>query len=223
MPKKQSKKIGRNEKCPCNSGIKYKHCHGKLKENHPFSEEIGKQQVDKLKAKDIQRKLQQGLGNPIISTEHNGDRIVAVANEVYRGNWKTFHDFLCDYIKLAIGSDWGNNELKKLYEYRHPIIKIYNKICDYQQTFVTTPGNIHSAPFTGAVSAYMWLSYNLYIIAHNTRLHKRLIERLKHPDQFPGAYYETYIAAIFIKAGFILEFENEQDKTTSHCDLTPIL
>ena len=25
-----SKKIGRNEPCPCNSGKKYKHCHGAL-------------------------------------------------------------------------------------------------------------------------------------------------------------------------------------------------
>ena len=26
----QSKKIGRNQLCPCNSGKKYKHCHGSL-------------------------------------------------------------------------------------------------------------------------------------------------------------------------------------------------
>ena len=25
-----SKKVGRNEPCPCNSGKKYKHCHGAL-------------------------------------------------------------------------------------------------------------------------------------------------------------------------------------------------
>ena len=28
--KLSSKKIGRNELCPCNSGKKYKHCHGSL-------------------------------------------------------------------------------------------------------------------------------------------------------------------------------------------------
>ena len=28
--KLSSKKIGRNEPCPCNSGKKYKHCHGSL-------------------------------------------------------------------------------------------------------------------------------------------------------------------------------------------------
>ena len=25
-----TKKIGRNEKCPCGSGKKYKHCHGNI-------------------------------------------------------------------------------------------------------------------------------------------------------------------------------------------------
>jgi uncharacterized protein YecA (UPF0149 family) len=28
--KKEEKKIGRNEKCPCGSGKKFKHCHGNV-------------------------------------------------------------------------------------------------------------------------------------------------------------------------------------------------
>ena len=28
--KEDFKKVGRNEKCPCGSGKKYKHCHGNL-------------------------------------------------------------------------------------------------------------------------------------------------------------------------------------------------
>ena len=27
---KSEKKVGRNEKCPCGSGKKFKHCHGKI-------------------------------------------------------------------------------------------------------------------------------------------------------------------------------------------------
>jgi preprotein translocase subunit SecA len=27
---RETKKVGRNEPCPCGSGKKYKHCHGKL-------------------------------------------------------------------------------------------------------------------------------------------------------------------------------------------------
>ena len=28
--KKEEKKVGRNEKCPCGSGKKFKHCHGNI-------------------------------------------------------------------------------------------------------------------------------------------------------------------------------------------------
>jgi preprotein translocase subunit SecA len=28
---REEKKVGRNEPCPCGSGKKYKHCHGKLR------------------------------------------------------------------------------------------------------------------------------------------------------------------------------------------------
>jgi hypothetical protein len=45
-----------------------------------------------------------------------------------------------------------------------------------------------------------------------------LIKRLKNNDNFAGAYYETFVAAAFIKAGFNLEFENEQDGQTTHCE-----
>ena len=27
---KEEKKVGRNEKCPCGSGKKFKHCHGNI-------------------------------------------------------------------------------------------------------------------------------------------------------------------------------------------------
>ena len=30
LEKKSEKKVGRNEKCPCGSGKKFKHCHGKV-------------------------------------------------------------------------------------------------------------------------------------------------------------------------------------------------
>ena len=73
---------------------------------------------------------------------------------------------------------------------------------------------------TGAVAAYLRFAYNLYLVAHNQRIQKRLIERLKDNKQFHGAYYETYVAATFIKAGFDLWFENEDDGSKRHCEFT---
>jgi len=73
---------------------------------------------------------------------------------------------------------------------------------------------------TGAVSAYLGLAYNLYLLAHNARVQEILLKRLRKRDQFYGAYYETYVAAVLIKAGFEIEFEDETDGSTSHCELT---
>jgi len=71
---------------------------------------------------------------------------------------------------------------------------------------------------TGAVEAYLGLAYNLYLLAHNVELQDRMIKRLKDRPNFLGAYYETYVAAAFIKAGFDLALEDESDPSHSHCE-----
>ena len=65
------------------------------------------------------------------------------------------------------------------------------------------------------------MAYNLYLIAHNVHdIETRLIERLKNPENFKGAFYETRVAAELVKAGFELEYEDEGDKSTTHCEFT---
>ncbi len=220
MSQRKRGKIGRNNDCPCHSGKKYKYCHGDLTSSKIPLSNIAKNNLERQEALNIQKKIQQGYGKPIIASEYKEDRVVAVANQIYRGKWLTFHDFLFHYIQSCMGKEWGNAELKKPEEKRHPLIQLYKLVCNYQKTFIKKPGQVNSAPFTGAAAAYTWLSYNLYLIAHNVALQQSLINRLRDPKQFPGAYYETYVAAIFIKAGFILEFEDESDKSTSHCEFT---
>lgn len=76
-------------------------------------------------------------------------------------------------------------------------------------------------PVTGAISAYNRLAYNLYLIAHNGKdIQTRLISRLKNKDNFQGAFFETQVAAWMIQAGFELEFEDEADGSTKHCEFT---
>ena len=214
-------KIGRNERCHCDSGKKYKHCHGNLtiqKLPSKFEEGSRKAQVQ-YELLQKQRIKQQGLGKPINSVEVNGVRTVFVGNNFYSSpKWKTFHDFLIGYLPNTLGIEWANNELKKTDSDIHPIIEAYRKLCEYQTKVIKEPGEVVSVPPNGAVELYMCLSYNLYIIAHNSSIDERLIKRLKNKKQFLGAYYETYVAANFIKAGFTLEFEDESDRDLSHCE-----
>lgn len=123
------------------------------------------------------------------------------------------------YIKIVLGEAWGTAELKKAKAEQHPILQWYGLLCKYQREH--TPemaGTIRTAPMTGAVEAYLGLAYNLYLLDHNVELQDHMIKRLKDRSNFLGAYYETYVAAAFIKAGFDLAFEDETDPSQSHCE-----
>jgi SEC-C motif len=230
--RRNSPKIGRNDLCPCGSGLKFKRCHYNPRFELPFLvhqarversiQEEATRLLEQKKAEEIQRQKQQGHGRPIISVEHLGYRFVAVGNRLYYSKkWKTFTDFLGGYLATTLGGEWGNEELKKQFEERHPIIQWYHHICVWQRKHIEEPGKIYSAPVTGAVSAYYGLAYNLYLIAHNVHdVQTRLVDRLRNPANFHGAFYETRVAAELVKAGFELEYEDEGNKSRTHCEFT---
>lgn len=160
---------------------------------------------------------------PIISADFNGHKWVAVGDAVYHSSkWKTFHDFLFDYIKSILGSAWGNAELSKDSGERHPIIQWYVSVCHFQRQHIKTEGEVHSGVCTGTVAAYLSLAYDLYVLRHHAVLQKRLVDRLKNIEQFQGARYEVYVAAAFIRAGFDIDFEDEADRTRKHCEFRAV-
>lgn len=222
----KKKKIGRNDKCPCGSGKKFKKCH--LDKEMDFISDRRDKTFQQMEAKEYQRKEQQGLGREIISATFQGKRFVAVEKQLYfpkDKNWNTFHDFLEDYLKTALGADWGESELKKDFKKRHPVVQWSQYYFDLRRENKAEVGKVVvSAPHTGASMAFLGLAYNLYLLHHNEGVQSELIRRVKLEDMgnFYGAVYETYVAANFVKAGFDIEFENELDGSTSHCEFTAI-
>ncbi len=219
MKKANKKKVGRNEPCPCGSGLKFKKCHGQ------FSDRASGKIPDKMKAiimaheaSEARRQSQQGKGKPIISADFKGYRFTAVGNQVhYSKTHKTFIDFLGNYIVNVLDPQWGNAEIAKPPEDRHQIVKWYQALSTFQQANMKKPrGEIQEMPVNGLISAYYGLAYNLYLLKHNAELQKYLIRRLKGTESFYAAYYETYVAAWFILAGFELKLEDEQDPTRTH-------
>lgn len=217
-------KIGRNAPCTCGSGKKYKKCCGDpLAPSRAAARAIAPEQIASLIRKHAAdeeiRERQQGRGRPIISTKFRDYTVVASGNTIhFSKNWKTFPDFLMDYIKKALGADWGNSEIAKPWEERHPILHWYDALCRYQATLQTKKGEIYSAEATGAVYCYMGLAYSLYLIKHNVELQERLVARLKNIQQFQGAYYELLVANCLIRSGFELELEDETDRASKHCE-----
>jgi hypothetical protein len=217
-------KIGRNDPCPCGSGKKFKKCHGSFEHMDRIDAVVAAAPTMRARheAYEQQRKKQQGLGRPIVAAElSGGHRLVAVKNRLFHSKrWKTFHDFLIDYLKDAMGSDWGNAELVKPLGQRHPILVWYDKLCEQQRLFIKEPGVVATSAMTGAVAAYMHLAYDLYALAHNVDLQAKLIARLRDRERFAGARYEVRVAAMLVRAGFSIEFENEDDRSSTHCEFT---
>ena len=220
-------KIGRNEPCPCGSGLKYKKCHAS-----PGGPPAGKatsavsnlQHVfEQMRASERIRQSQQGFGRPIIGFKSGDRQIVAVGNKIYFSDkWKTFPDFLADYTKQKLGSDWGNAEIAKPLAERHPLMQWYDAYCKYQQATIKAPGEVCNADVTGIVACYLGLAYSLYLLDHNVEIQERLIGRLKDPANFQGAFYELFVANVLIRAGFQLTLEDEGDGTSKHCEFAAV-
>jgi hypothetical protein len=220
------KRIGRNQICPCGSGRKYKRCHGGISDqNASYKTTSGDPRtiLDKLEAAEHIRRNQQGLGRPVIAAKVGPVQMVAVGATIYWSDkWKTFPDFLSDYLKRLLGSEWGNEELAKPLEQRHPILQWYDSYCRYQQATIQREGEVATVTITGVVACYLGLAYSLYLLQHNVEIQNRLVARLKHPGQFQGAYYELIIANILLRSGFKLTLEDEADGNAKHCEFAAI-
>lgn len=171
-------------------------------------------------AREHQRRLMQGRGNPIMSVEHAGHRFVAVKNHMHWSKtWQTFTDFLLYYIKHVFGSEWGNAELQKAPQEQHPLIGWFTRVGAFlKENRTGPPGTIQTGIMSGAVRAYLQLAYDLYLIEHNAKLQADLIARLKTHEHFEGAVHEAHVAGVFAKAGFEIEMEDEADISQTHVE-----
>jgi hypothetical protein len=214
-------KIGRNAPCPCGSGLKYKKC---CLEKNDINESPNRpidfrQLIQKKEQERARWEQRYGKTRPIIHTNFDGHKWVAVGSQLhYSKEWKFFPDFLLDYIKTVLGSDWGNSEIEKPFEQRHQILKWYDGMCRFQQTQKRNKDGLYDSVPNGPFAAYIFLAYDLYILRHHTALQKEIIERLKKQDQFQGARYELFTTATCIRAGFDIEFEDEADRRKKHVE-----
>jgi hypothetical protein len=213
-------KVGRNEPCPCGSGAKFKRCHGSLQrinaDDLRIAEMIRRGEVERY-----QRQRQQGLGKPIVSTSVGDQRLVAVGNGVYYSNkWQTFHDFLINFLQFKVGKEWWEGEAAKPDADRHPLMRAVAVATEEAKRNHRVTKGVQAAPMTGASGAMFSLAYDLYSLEHNAEIQQKLIDRLRNADNYFGARYEACVAAILIRSGFTIEFENEDDRSSTHCEFT---
>lgn len=220
---------GRNQPCPCQSGKKFKHCHG-----HPAAPvnefntppEVARRlrlNAHRNQARQAEIEGQFGKGRAPIALKVGERWVVAVGDEILHSTkWKTFPDFLTEYFKHVLGAQWGNAQLAKPLAEASPLFQWYVQHCNYQAQQIKIPGEVVESPIIGATHGILWLTYGLYLLRHNAAVQKRLLERLRSSDavQVIAAVYEVLVATTMIWAGFDLELEDETDGRRSHCEFT---
>ncbi len=85
-----TKAPGRNDPCPCGSGVKYKKCCENREQRARMAATLARHE-----AQERERVDRYGEVRPPISTDFQDYKIVAVGNTIHWSkNWKTFPDFL---------------------------------------------------------------------------------------------------------------------------------
>lgn len=206
-------KISRNSPCPCGSGAKYKMC---CLSKEPVFEDVWAQHRRFIE-EETKRREKLGEVRPIIHIDHKGCKFVVCGSTLhYSKNWRTFTDFLNEYIMTTLGKDWGNAEIKKPESERHPIIKWYQEMCKIQKTQQRKSDGLYSIVPTGAIAAYINVAYDLFVLADNLKLQQKVVKRLKNSNQFQGARHELFVAACCIRAGYEINYEDESDRSSKH-------
>jgi hypothetical protein len=223
-------KVGRNDPCPCGSGLKFKMCCLGKYTAIPV-EEVSRRppqavllkaakQFQERQRKEHEYKKRFGQVQPQISMPAFGKRMVAVKNRIYQGDWKVFTDFLRDYVGIVFGNDWWKGEGAKPLAERHPVTQWLTQGMAYLKAQPKQPDGSRVAPLIGALAAYTCFAYDLYIVDNNGELDDVLVKRLKNPEHFQGARHELFAEATCLRAGCRVQRENEKDGGSRHAEFT---
>ena len=131
-----------------------------------------------------------------------------------------FTDVLLAYVPQLFGKDWFEQEIAKPPDERHPVMQWRIKGINYMNGQPQSPDGSRGGAPTGPLLAYLTFAYDLYVVAHNSRLDQKLVDRLKQIDQFQGARHELFAEATCLRAGFKIDHENEDDRASRHAEFT---
>jgi hypothetical protein len=226
-------RVGVNAPCPCGSGRKFKKCC----RNAPVpaitlvpSELVAEtDRITRLHEKRRREHLSKhGHAREAVHATHRGRKFVAVGNALHYNApgrlWRTFHDFLMDYVCRCFGSSWAKVEEAKGINDQHPVFRMYQGWRTFLRAHANDPDvdGVCQTPWTGDVAGLLTLAHDLFTIADNAELQDRLLVRLRHPEQYQGARYEVFAVATCVRAGFSVAYEDETDNSQKHAEFIAV-
>ncbi|MGY4289036.1 hypothetical protein ACVWXO_008256 [Bradyrhizobium sp. LM2.7] len=214
-------RMRRNEPCFCNSGKRFKHCHGKPDARSPSSADLLRQRQEAARH---ERQKQQGYGEPIRSfNQQDGNKVVIVGRALMMGKWASFTDFLLDYVAERLGRQWVADEMHRGPE-GHPIGQWGSKLGRATGNALPPRGVITKAKINNAFRSLLSIAYSLYLVEHHYQqydepLFERMVKRLRVVEGFLATVSEINAAAAFLKAGFVLRYDDDL-RAGQHAEFT---
>lgn len=120
-----------------------------------------------------------------------------------------FMNAIHDHALHFFGSDYLDKEEKKPFDQRNTAVQWMLSYLDHKQELEQQGKNTEIEGQVGVATAWFRFCYDLYTIRDNSKLERRLKERLLSNRSFQSARYELLVAAICITAGFDIDFEDE--------------
>jgi len=152
-------------------------------------------------------------------TDNWGKKLIAAGSRVlWSDTWKFIPDFLMDYVPGLFGKEWWDGEVAKPEAERHQVFQWRTGCLRHRQTGKREANGQLAVVPDGNSTAYLSFALSLFAIEDNGRLDNFLLQRLKHRDQFQGAWHEVFVEATCLRAGFTIERENERDTATRHAE-----
>ena len=174
---------------------------------------------DKIKKEKLERERKFGKVKSIVHTDHKNKKFLAVGSTLYFSEkWKTFPDFLFEFVWRIFGKDWYDTESAKNISDQNEIVKWFNKSLEFSETQMPNKNGLIVANPNGFTSAYILFAYDLFTVLNNNFNIDSLIKRLKNKIQFQGARYELFCLAACIRGGFNITLENERDSSRKHVE-----
>lgn len=213
-------KIPRNAPCPCGSRKKYKKCCG-----DPLNEHGSNEFFETTAGRNVLRKAVEMMNplppprmvsRPQIQTINFGKKIRAVRNKIhFRPLEETFFDFQLNLLLWTLGKNWYDDEMRKPRNERHVILQWRDErnevLSKYRNPAAPSTEPVR-APLTGNMKALHVLADDVYQLQHALKTPNRIIKRLANMHEFQGARYEIFVASLFARCGFEVEFIDDTSK-----------
>lgn len=212
------KTLSKKSKCPCGTGKKYYKCCRRKQLSEKDIEVVRKKFTKKFRERDDFIESY-GHTRPPQGIEADGKTMFSIGGYVYlstRDGPYSFMEMLHEHAFNFFGEDFINVEVKKPVEEMHTAALWFKTMMDYVAEIRRLETPKDEVESIGALPSWTRLAFDLYTIRDQSELQKEVRKRLMSHLDFQSARHELWVAALFVAAGFSIDYEDESDNSKKH-------